>query len=234
MGLIKSQEVCSLYHLIEMVQCILTKHIIHLGYRIGVRRQAAAKRTYLDANNHSIWRLTGGTPKVEDGKMLQEPIPTWLKEPIFKKLQSIGVNFGDSPSTPTEPNHILVNEYLPGQGIMPHQDGPLYNPIVATVTLNSHSVLNFYPHGVETATSEPKFSVLLEPRSLFVQTGQLYKTYLHGIAEVTADDLAERSPINYDPIPNGTELPRHTRFSLTYRHVKRAIKNPFAKTLFKH
>jgi alkylated DNA repair protein alkB family protein 6 len=175
----------------------------------------------------------GGTPKVEDGKMLQEPIPTWLKEPVFKKLQSIGVNFGDSPSIPAEPNHILVNEYLPGQGIMPHQDGPLYNPIVATVTLNSHSILNFYPHGVEKATNEPEFSVLLEPRSLFVQTGQLYKTYLHGIAEVTEDYLAERPPINYDTSLNGTLLPRQKRISLTYRHVKRAIKNPFAKTLFK-
>ena len=31
------------------------------------------------------------------------------------------------------PNHVLVNEYLPGQGIMPHTDGPLFHPTIATV-----------------------------------------------------------------------------------------------------
>jgi alkylated DNA repair protein alkB family protein 6 len=165
--------------------------------------------------------------------MIQEPIPTWLKDPIFRKLQSIGVNFGNVESIPVEPNHVLVNEYLPGQGIMPHQDGPLYNPIVATVTLNSHAILNFYPHGVEKGTIEPEFSVLLEPRSLFVQTDRLYKTYLHGIAEVTEDQLTVRRPVNYDPDSNNALLLRQTRISLTYRHVKNAIKNPFAKTLFK-
>ena len=32
------------------------------------------------------------------------------------------------------PNHVLVNEYLPGQGIMPHTDGPLFHPTIATVS----------------------------------------------------------------------------------------------------
>ena len=36
------------------------------------------------------------------------------------------------------PNHVLVNEYLPGQGIMPHTDGPLFHPTIATVTCNQH------------------------------------------------------------------------------------------------
>ena len=31
-------------------------------------------------------------------------------------------------------NHVLVNEYKPGDGIMPHTDGPAYVPIVATIT----------------------------------------------------------------------------------------------------
>ena len=61
---------------------------------------------------------------------------------------------------------MLVNEYLAGQGIMPHTDGPLFHPTIATViihithwierdlcalgfdclqvTLGSHSVLRLY------------------------------------------------------------------------------------------
>ncbi|SNX83477.1 uncharacterized protein MEPE_02184 [Melanopsichium pennsylvanicum] len=43
-----------------------------------------------------------------------------------------------------EPNHCLVNEYTPGQGIMPHEDGPAYFPAVATISLGSHTLLDVY------------------------------------------------------------------------------------------
>ncbi|PWZ01508.1 hypothetical protein BCV70DRAFT_215964 [Testicularia cyperi] len=43
-----------------------------------------------------------------------------------------------------EPNHCLVNEYLPGQGIMPHEDGSAYFPAVATISLASHTLLDIY------------------------------------------------------------------------------------------
>ncbi len=43
-----------------------------------------------------------------------------------------------------EPNHCLVNEYLSGQGIMPHEDGPAYFPAVATISLGSHTLLDIY------------------------------------------------------------------------------------------
>jgi alkylated DNA repair dioxygenase AlkB len=37
-------------------------------------------------------------------------------------------------------NHVLVNEYAPGQGILSHQDGPLYAPAVAILSMvrNTH------------------------------------------------------------------------------------------------
>jgi len=65
-------------------------------------------------------------------------------------------------------NHVLINEYLPGQGIMvrcmtlnsiyltcflvltgsvasqPHKDGPLYFPTVTTLSLGCHTLLDFY------------------------------------------------------------------------------------------
>lgn len=42
------------------------------------------------------------------------------------------------------PNHCLVNEYLAGQGIMPHEDGAAYFPAVATISLGSHTLLDIY------------------------------------------------------------------------------------------
>ncbi|KAL6740083.1 hypothetical protein Aduo_013470 [Ancylostoma duodenale] len=41
-------------------------------------------------------------------------------------------------------NHVLVNEYQPGQGIMPHTDGPAFYHVVSNVTMGSHALLDFY------------------------------------------------------------------------------------------
>ncbi|KAF8440028.1 hypothetical protein L210DRAFT_3541486 [Boletus edulis BED1] len=99
-----------------------------------------------------------------------------------------------------QPNHIILNEYLPGQGIMPHEDGPLYYPVVGTVSLGSHSVFHYYAYNSDrtpdhvahtssgrTIYPKPVLSVFLEPRSVIITSGDLYTSHLHGIDEVTHD-----------------------------------------------
>lgn len=46
-----------------------------------------------------------------------------------------------------QPNHVLINEYHPDQGIMPHCDGPLYDPLVAILSLGSSVVFDFWKDG---------------------------------------------------------------------------------------
>ena len=41
------------------------------------------------------------------------------------------------------PNHVLLNEYQPGQGILPHTDGPRYEHRTATLSLGSDVVIEF-------------------------------------------------------------------------------------------
>ena len=90
-----------------------------------------------------------------------------------------------------QPNHCLVNEYLPGQvrpessrshldeedfsaqGIMPHTDGPAFHPLITTLTLGSHALLDLYrPLSPDADTPDPGLAarwqgcLLLEPRSL--------------------------------------------------------------------
>ncbi|OAE18945.1 hypothetical protein AXG93_1976s1520 [Marchantia polymorpha subsp. ruderalis] len=72
-------------------------------------------------------------------RRLQNWVPSWLK-PLTEKIES------ETGLFPSPINHILVNEYEPGQGIMPHQDGPLYFPVVAIVSLGSPTVMRFSPH----------------------------------------------------------------------------------------
>lgn len=40
-------------------------------------------------------------------------------------------------------NHVLVNDYPAGIGIMPHSDGPAYRPKVLVLSLNSYCIINF-------------------------------------------------------------------------------------------
>ena len=57
------------------------------------------------------------------------------------------------------PNHVLVNEYLAGQGIMPHTDGPLFTPVITTITLGSHALLDLY-----TPRDDSQVGTDLQPR----------------------------------------------------------------------
>ena len=109
------------------------------------------------------------------------------------------------------PNQVLLNEYDVdaaagggsgsggGGGIAPHNDGALFEPAVAILTLGSSAVLHFWPRSSPTAAAaagpgaadggvvataaatrpqsgwqavdglEPVCSVLLQPRSLLVR-----------------------------------------------------------------
>ncbi|GFO41767.1 alpha-ketoglutarate-dependent dioxygenase alkb homolog 6 [Plakobranchus ocellatus] len=79
----------------------------------------------------------GGLPHPKG--MVAETLPEWLQR-YTEKLSQLNLFEGRAP------NHVLVNEYLPGQGIMPHEDGPLFFPVVSTISLGSHTLLDFYHH----------------------------------------------------------------------------------------
>ena len=53
---------------------------------------------------------------------------------------------------------------------------------------------------------------------------EMYTKYLHGIEEVTEDEISEKicNLTNCDIV--GTKLPRTTRISLTIRHVPKTSK----------
>lgn len=68
-------------------------------------------------------------------------------------------------------------------------------------------------------------SVLLEPRSLFLLTEDLYHNYLHGIAERTCDVVTDKvSNLDACQAGLGDTLKRSTRISLTIRNVPKILK----------
>lgn len=160
--------------------------------------------------------------------LLASSLPSFLTKVIFDKLKGLQV-FEKSPHQ--EPNHCLVNEYHPGQGIMPHEDGPAYFPVTATVSLASHTILDIYKkneQGEREAT--PTWQILQEPRSLLITTGDMYKDTLHGISEVERDtNLGPDTVVNWQLLANTApfeqgDVERRTRVSLTYRDVIKVAK----------
>ncbi|KNZ46854.1 hypothetical protein VP01_68g15 [Puccinia sorghi] len=89
------------------------------------------------------------TPK---GKLLPQTPPSFMTEEwphVFRRLQQLDIFSSSSSSSSSSvvaqpPNHCLVNEYHPGDGILPHLDGPAYLPTVATISLESDTVYEFY------------------------------------------------------------------------------------------
>ncbi len=117
-----------------------------------------------------------------------------------------------------------MNEYLPGQGILPHEDGNAYYPVVATVSLGAAIVLDVYAKGPE-AAKEPIWRVLQERRSLLITAGKMYTDHLHGIQGVDVDEeVGESGVVNWDLVGNKEAFRerrnvRGTRVSLTFRDV---------------
>eukprot|EP00794_Sanderia_malayensis_P019883 gene19883-21824_t len=171
--------------------------------------------------------------------MVSEKLPQWLSK-YTDEIASLGV-FEEK-----FPNHVLINEYLPGQGIMPHLDGPLFFPAITTLSLGSHTVLDFYqPLNDEKETRDSKssastcdetntssfesryiMSILLQPRSLVVFKEDMYNHYLHGIQEKVTDTITQQTviPDKNCKVAIGDTLERKTRISLTIRHFPKILK----------
>jgi len=142
----------------------------------------------------------------------QEPLAPWLQQLCLAVGSSLdagalrlgaesedgvqsagGVLAGVSEASPCRtPNHVLVNQYRPGEGIMPHTDGPAYDRWAAILSLGCAAVFDFWrDHAHTTSGSPPVRSLLLPPRSLLVFTGKAYSAHLHGISARRVDELEE-------------------------------------------
>lgn len=147
--------------------------------------------------------------------MIAETIPGWLDQ-YLDRIHGLNLMSGKRP------NHVLVNEYLAGQGIMPHLDGDLFYPTITTISVGSHIILKFIEPATDNNNMQPVFSFLLEPRSLLVLQEKLFHHYLHCIEEVK-QDLLDDTVVNLhmcsDKYAKGCTIERDTRISLTIRHV---------------
>jgi alkylated DNA repair protein alkB family protein 6 len=150
--------------------------------------------------------------------LLASPLPTYLTSPTLSHIANLGI-FDKTPHG--APNHVLINEYKPGEGIMPHEDGDAYASVVATVSLGGGLCLDVVPKpsnkapskqesGEETGGEEEKKEqndesgwqlptrIFQEPRSLLITTGAAYRELMHGISAIEVDEnLREGTVANW-------------------------------------
>lgn len=97
-------------------------------------------------------------------------------------------------------DQLIINEYLPGQGISGHIDHiKHFGPIIACLTLGS---------GIEMEFTHPKKeskSLYVAPNSLYIMSGKARYEWKHSITQRKSDYV------------NGQTIVRGTRYSLTFR-----------------
>ena len=122
------------------------------------------------------------------------PIPAWGKR-LAERLLADGI-------TDVCFDQMLVNEYLPGQGIAAHLDYQPYGRTIVSLSLLSPYVMDFYHTSIE-----GRRSLLLEPRSLVVLSDEARYQWKHGIAPRKSD------------IWQGISFQRGRRLSVTFRFL---------------
>ena len=178
-----------------------------------VAKIAGNERAWVTLSNRRL-QMYGGTPS--DKGMAATPLPGWLME-VVKQLRK-------HEYTTDALNHVLVNEYAPGQGIMAHEDGPLYTPHFAIVSQQSALLLDFFRKGDEPLSERFETSVYLEPRSALIISEAAYTDYLHGIEARMDDELDPARICNFrEHFPRGERVARQPRISMTIRQVRKTI-----------
>jgi alkylated DNA repair dioxygenase AlkB len=83
---------------------------------------------------------------------------------------------------PTRPfDQLIVNEYVPGQGISAHTDAAVFGACIVSLSLGSGCVMRF------SRTGHANVDVFLPPRSAVFLTGDARKLWKHAIAAVKSD-----------------------------------------------
>jgi alkylated DNA repair dioxygenase AlkB len=117
------------------------------------------------------------------------PLPDWLGA-LSQRLYTEKI-FDE------QPDQVIVNEYLPGQGIAPHIDlGSCFAGVICSLSLASRCVMDFTHISLA-------HSLTLDPRSLLVMSGEARYKWKHGIKPRKSDN----------------KILRARRISLTFRKV---------------
>lgn len=99
------------------------------------------------------------------------------------------------------PEQVIINEYLPGQGIANHIDCiPCFDETIVSLSLGSKCVMDIIGNKI--------IHQVLDTRSILILQGESRYKYTHGIRA------------NFSDIIDGKKVARERRISITFRNIK--------------
>lgn len=102
-----------------------------------------------------------------------------------------------------QPDQVIINEYVPGEGIKPHKDRAYYDNQICGVNLGSGCIMRFIK-----GKNLEVIDVEIPRRSLYVMQDEARKKWKHAIPPRKKDKV------------DGNIQHRERRVSITYRKVK--------------
>ena len=129
--------------------------------------------------------------------------------PIPAKILQLAREITGSEILTVQPDQVIINEYLPGEGIKPHKDRNYFENQICGVNLGSGCVMRF----INSANFET-IDVEIPRRSMYLMQDDARNKWSHGIPSRKKDTI------------NGNVYPRERRVSITYRKVKQAKVKP--------
>ncbi len=122
-------------------------------------------------------------------------LPIWAKD--------IAIRLKDDGYFNEIPDQVIVNEYMPGQGITAHIDcKPCFDDIIISLSLASEATMVFTNENIG-----EKVPIILRKRSLVILRGDSRYTWKHAIPARKSDKI------------DGKIVKRQRRISLTFRRV---------------
>ncbi len=142
---------------------------------------------------HYGWRYDYRARRVDESMRLG-PLPLWANS-LAERIEREGRS--------ALPEQVIVNEYLPGQGITAHIDCvPCFGPVVLSLSLGGACTMDL-------RNEREDVSLRLAPRSLLVLAGEARTAWTHAIAGRKSDVI------------DGVHCARARRVSVTFRTVIR-------------
>lgn len=129
---------------------------------------------------------------ITDGDYLG-PFPNWLNELTDYLVENAKLD--------RKPDQVIINEYLPGQGIGPHIDmKDIFDDHICSLSLGSNAIFVY-------SNKKDRHEFYLKRRSLLEMTGEARYDWLHSMPSRKFDKV------------NGNKVGRGVRYSITFRKI---------------
>ena len=180
LGLIYRPCVVSVEFEQELLEWLETPEINQLKFSVGTGQNSRQVIHFGYSYDYTGKSITNPAP----------PIPTILK----RLLSLVDCDTSDF-------NQVILNRYMPGQGINAHTDNISYGDVIVVFSIGSGIEMEFTRNGFD------PFKIYIEQRSIYIMSGESRYLWKHQIRPRKNDTVA------------GQKVPRGTRWSITYRKV---------------